>query len=135
TSGGSSGQGIGIWRSKRLADIEKAFFAHEWGRFGFSYERARILRIGADARRLAHETPSRVVGNRLMLSPYHIDERHRGAILAAIRDFRPQYVHAYPSSAAALAELLDGQAGALRVRAVLLASEPATPAQLAAIRK
>src|SRR5579875_1734323 len=30
TSGGSSGQGIGIWRSKRLADIEKAFFAHEW---------------------------------------------------------------------------------------------------------
>jgi phenylacetate-CoA ligase len=135
TSGGSSGQGIGIWRSKRLADIEKAFFAHEWGRFGFSFERARILRIGADARRLAHEPPTRAVGNRLMLSPYHIGECHRGEILDAIRRFQPQYLHAYPSSAAALAELLDGHADEFQVRAVLLASEPATPAQLAAIRR
>jgi phenylacetate-CoA ligase len=135
TSGGSSGQGIGLWRSKRLADIEKAFFAHEWGRFGFSFERSRILRIGADARRLAHEPPTQVVGNRLMLSPYHISDEHRAAILEAIRRFEPQYVHAYPSSAAALAELLDRHAGEFQVRAVLLASEPATPAQLAAIRR
>ena len=142
TSGGSSGQGIGMWRSKRLADIEKAFFTHEWGRFGFSFDKSRILRIGADARRLAHEPPVRVTGNRLMLSPYHIDARHRDAILDAIRRFRPAYVHAYPSSAAALAELLqaDGLDGAamqvqVQVRAVLLASEPATPAQLAAIHR
>jgi len=135
TSGGSSGQGIGMWRSKRLADIEKAFFTHEWGRFGFSFDKARILRIGADARRLAHEAPTRVAGNRLMLSPYHLDASHRGAILDAIARFRPAYVHAYPSSAAALAELLRPGDLALPVRAVLLASEPATPAQLAAIRR
>ena len=135
TSGGSSGQGIGMWRSKRLADIEKAFFTHEWGRFGFSFDKARILRIGADARRLAHEAPTRVAGNRLMLSPYHLDAAHRGAILDAIARFRPAYVHAYPSSAAALAELLRPGDLALQVRAVLLASEPATPAQLAAIRR
>lgn len=135
TSGGSSGQGIGMWRSKRLADIEKAFFTHEWGRFGFSFDKARILRIGADARRLAHEAPTRVAGNRLMLSPYHLDAAHRGAILDAIARFRPAYVHAYPSSAAALAELLQPGDPALHVRAVLLASEPATPAQLAAIQR
>lgn len=140
TSGGSSGQGIGMWRNKRLADIEKAFFAHEWGRFGFSFERSRILRIGADARRLAHESPVHIAGNRLMLSPYHITPRHRAAIVAALSAFRPRYVHAYPSSAAALAELLlDGghafDARVLGVRAVLLASEPVTPVQLAAIRR
>ena len=135
TSGGSSGQGIGMWRSKRLADIEKAFFTHEWGRFGFSFDKARILRIGADARRLAHEAPTRVAGNRLMLSPYHLDAAHRGAILDAIARFRPAYVHAYPSSAAALAELLRPGDLAVQMRAVLLASEPATPAQLAAIRR
>jgi phenylacetate-CoA ligase len=140
TSGGSSGQGIGIWRSKRLADIEKAFFAHEWSRFGgtasaFSFDKSRILRIGADARRLAHESPARVVGNRLLLSPYHVGPPHKAAILDALRRFRPRYVHAYPSSAAALAELLDGDGVGLemRVEAVLLASEPATPEQLAAI--
>lgn len=134
TSGGSSGQGIGMWRSKRLADIEKAFFTHEWGRYGFSFDKARILRIGADARRLAHEPPTRVIGNRLMLSPYHVAEAHRAPILDAIRRFRPAFVHAYPSSAAALADLLGNADLDLRVRAVLLASEPATPAQLAAIR-
>jgi phenylacetate-CoA ligase len=46
TSGGSSGQGIGLWRSKRLADIEKAF-NHQWAQFGFSFDKARTLRIGA----------------------------------------------------------------------------------------
>jgi len=135
TSGGSSGQGIGMWRSKRLADIEKAFFTHEWGRYGFSFDKSRILRIGADARRLAHEGPVRVVGNRLMLSPYHVGASHKPAILDAVNRFRPAYVHAYPSSAAALAELLDAGDLALPVRAVLLASEPAAPAQLAAIRR
>jgi len=134
TSGGSSGQGIGMWRTKRLADIEKAFFAHEWGKLGFTFEKARTLRIGADARRLAHEGPTRVVGNRLMLSPYHVGEQHKMAILEAINRFGPEYVHAYPSSAAALAELLRVNELDFQVKAVLLASEPATSAQLAAIR-
>lgn len=135
TSGGSSGQGIGMWRSKRLADIEKAFFTHEWGKFGFSFDKARILRIGADARRLAHESPARVIGNRLMLSPYHLGEQHVAAIREAVNRFRPHYVHAYPSSAAALADLLPANALDLQVKAVLLASEPATSAQLGAIRR
>ena len=135
TSGGSSGQGIGMWRSKRVADIEKAFFTHEWGKFGFSFSKARTLRIGADARRLAHESPCRIAGNRLMLSPYHINQRHKDAIGAALRRFRPECVHAYPSSAAALAELLSPDDIAVAPRAVLLASEPATSLQLAAIAR
>ena len=133
TSGGSSGQGIGMWRTRRVADIEKAFFTHEWGKFGFSFDKARTLRIGADARRRAHESPCRVVGNRLMLSPYHIVPRHKAAILDAVNRFRPAFVHAYPSSAAALADLLTRSELDVQPRAVLLASEPATGPQLAAI--
>lgn len=135
TSGGSSGQGIGLWRTKRLADIEKAFFSHEWGKLGFSFDKSRILRIGADARRLAHEEPARVVGNRLMLSPYHVHEQHKAAILDAIKRFRPDYVHGYPSSVTALSELLQPGELDVQVKAVLLASEPATPGQLASIRR
>jgi len=135
TSGGSSGQGIGLWRTKRLADIEKAFFTHEWGKLGFSFDKSRILRIGADARRLAHEEPARVVGNRLMLSPYHVHEQHKAAIVDAINRFRPEFVHAYPSSATALSELLQAGEIDVQVKAVLLASEPATPSQLASIRR
>ena len=135
TSGGSSGQGIGMWRSKRVADIEKAFFTHEWGKYGFSFSKARTLRIGADARRLAHESPWRIVGNRLMLSPYHINDKYKDAIAGAIRRFRPVFVHAYPSSAAALSELLSPGDIETAPKAVLLASEPATSLQLAAIAR
>ncbi len=133
TSGGSSGQGIGLWRSKRLADIEKAFFMHEWAQYGFSFDKARTLRIGADARAMADQPPVRVAGNRLLLSPYHLTPRHRPAIVDAIYHFQPRYLHAYPSSAAALAELIDPAGLGLSLHAVLLASEPATRQQLAAI--
>ena len=62
TSGGSSGEGIGLWRNKRLADVERAFFTHHWAPTGFSFDKARLLRIGADARAQAHEPPCRATG-------------------------------------------------------------------------
>lgn len=130
TSGGSTGQGIGLWRSKRLADIEKAFFMRAWARYGFSFDKARILRIGADARQQADAPPCTVAGNRLLLSPYHLSARHRPAIVEALRAFQPDYLHAYPSSAAALAEVLGTR---WPLRAALLASEPALPAQISLI--
>jgi phenylacetate-CoA ligase len=135
TSSGSTGLGIGVWRTKRLADIEKAFFAHEWSRFGFSFDKSRYLRIGADAGRPAHEPPARAWGNRLLLSPYHINGGHRRAILESLNRFKPRYVHGYPSAVAALADLLDARELDFEVGAVLLASEPAEPSQLAATAK
>jgi phenylacetate-CoA ligase len=135
TSEGSSGQGIGVWRTKRLADIEKAFYNHEWGKFGFSFDKARYLRMGSDARRLPHEPCVSASGNRLMLSPSHIDAVHKSAIVAALNEFRPQFVHAYPSAAASLSELIDPGDLDFDVHAVLLASEPATPQQLETIER
>ncbi|MCV2357164.1 hypothetical protein LNV09_23720 [Paucibacter sp. B2R-40] len=135
TSGGSTGEGIGLWRNKRLADIERAFFAFEWGKFGFSFDKSQYLRIGADARAKANEPPTRVNGNRLMLSPYHVNVGHKTAILAALRRFKPAFIHAYPSVAADLADLLKGEDLGFEVRAVLLASEPATSSQLSAIAR
>lgn len=135
TSGGSTGEGIGLWRNKRLADIERAFFAAEWGKFGFSFDKSQYLRIGADARAKANEPPTRINGNRLMLSPYHVNAGHRSAILAALRSFKPAYIHAYPSVAADLADLLAGEELGFQVKAVLLASEPATASQLSAIAR
>jgi phenylacetate-CoA ligase len=69
-----------------------------------------------------------------MLSPYHVHEQHKAAIREAINRFQPEFVHAYPSSATALAELLQPGELDVKVKAVLLASEPAMPAQLASIR-
>ncbi|KAI3595323.1 hypothetical protein D8I24_7944 [Cupriavidus necator H850] len=129
TSGGSSGQGIGVWRTKRQADIEKGFFVAEWGKLGFSFERSRTLRVGADARRREEQSPLWRSGNRLMLSPYHLHERWANAITAGIRRFSPDYIHGYPSAVATVAKLLD-ERGEMSVKGVLLASEPAMEEQL-----
>jgi phenylacetate-CoA ligase len=134
-SSGSSGQGICMWRNKRLADVEKAFYVHQWGRLGFSFRRSRILRIGADAVCRADEPPTRTVGNRLLLSPNHLSAEHKPAILAALNRFRPEYLHGYPSSVAVLADMLQPDDLAFSLRAVLLASEPILAHQAHVIRR
>jgi phenylacetate-CoA ligase len=130
TSSGSTGFGIGVWRTKRLADIEKAFYMRAWSRYGFSFDKARYLRIGADSARPAHAAPTRVWGNRLMLSPYHLNPRHKRAIAEAINRFGPRYIHAYPSTVAALADLFEPGNLDVEISAILLASEPAKPHQM-----
>jgi phenylacetate-CoA ligase len=134
-SNGSTGTGIGVWRSKREGDIEKAFYAHEWGSFGFRFDSSRYVRIGCDAVRPLDAPPTWRLGNRLMLSPDHLQPAHRGAIVAALNRFRPAYIHAYPSGALALAELLAPGELEFPLRAVLLASEAASPNQLALIKR
>ncbi|GGY05407.1 hypothetical protein GJV26_18130 [Massilia dura] len=133
TTGGSTGEGIGMWRSKRLADIEKAFLLHEWGQSGFSFHRSFYLRMGADARRPAGDPPFRRVGNVLLLSPYHITPAHKRTIVDTLNRERPRFVHAYPSAAAALADLLGPGDLDFPVDGVFLVSEPATRQQLGAI--
>ncbi|MEO6561554.1 MAG: hypothetical protein ABIN99_00690 [Nitrosospira sp.] len=133
TSGGSSGQGIGLWRNRRVADIEKAFFAWERERFGFSLERSRYLRIGADARRKAGESPVWKFGNQLMLSPYHVNEQWRKEILLRLNEYKPEFINAYPSSLFELAQLIESDRLHFRPRAIFLASEPVLDYQLAKI--
>ena len=134
-SNGSTGTGIGVWRSKAEGDIEKAFYAHEWGKCGFQFHSSRYVRIGCDALRPLEAPPSWRLGNRLMLSPDHLQPRHRGAIVDALNRFRPQFIHAYPSSALELAELLTPGQLDFPLRGVLLGSEPASPCQLATIER
>ncbi|MFC4930487.1 AMP-binding protein [Massilia sp. GCM10023247] len=136
-SHGSTGTGIGVWRNKRETDIEKAFYVGEWGRFGFDFDKSRYLRIGYDATRPLEAAPTWRFGNRLMLSPEHVRPDCLSIILRAIERFRPQFIHAYPSAALALAELLAqrGHGLGLPLRGVLLGSEPASAAQLALIAR
>jgi phenylacetate-CoA ligase len=124
-----------VWRDKRQADIEKAFYAHEWGRLGFSFDKSRYLRIGCDASRPLDQPPAWILGNRLMLSPDHLSTPHKSAIITAINRFKPAYIHAYPSAALALADLLASGDLDFQPHAVLLASEPAAPAQLAVVSR
>jgi len=136
TSGGSTGRGIGVWRTKSSIDIERLFFDKVWGRYGYSSSAGNLLRIGADARRKLDETPVFMRGSRVMLSPYHINEVHMSDIIHALKRHNFSFIHAYPSSLLELTRYLKKRNidNTWRPRALLLASEPINLDQLAFLK-
>lgn len=131
TSGGSSGRGVGIWRSKSSSDIERLFFDLRWGRVGYTSERARVLRIGADARRGLTEDPVSQFGRKVMLSPYHISKAHITKIKSGLEKHSFDFIHAYPSSLLELTRLLrECSCHPYKVGGIFLASEPVSIDQL-----
>lgn len=123
TSAGSTGEGVVIWRTKRLIDIEMAFFSAAWAHYGFRFERSRTLRIGRDALRPIDQAPTWVQGNRLMLSPLHTGPRWVDAIRRELERFQPEYIHGYPGAVHDLVLLFGDRVPGIQVRAVLLTSE------------
>ena len=78
------------------------------------------------------------VGNMLMMSSYHLSNATIGAYIAALEEFDPVVIHAYPSSVAALARWLEAHGRRYRGRAlrgVLTSSETLTPEVRAAIAR
>lgn len=130
TSGGSTGEGIVVWRNKRLIDIEMAFFVAAWGRYGFRFERSRTLRVARDALRPIEEPPTWINGNRLMLSPRHTGPRWLDTIRRDLEAFSPEYVYGYPGAIDDLVRLFGDRMPTSKVRAVLLTSEHAQEDQL-----
>jgi phenylacetate-coenzyme A ligase PaaK-like adenylate-forming protein len=123
-SAGSTGQAIGLWRTKAEVGIEVAFVASEWGKFGLDWERSRIVRMGADCRKPENEDPFTYWRNRLYISPSHLHSRWMEEIYRAIVAFKPDFIWAYPSSVLLFAEYLqEREKPPLQLKALLLASE------------
>ena len=131
TSTGSTGRGIWIFRTLAEYEIEMAFFRHHWGALGFQ-PGSRMVRIASESRRLAHEYPMQVIGNRLLVCPYHLTAEWLPQIYDAVCCFRPDAIHAYPSSLERLATFItETGRPPVACRGVLLASESCTMEQCA----
>jgi phenylacetate-CoA ligase len=124
TSGGSTGRGIGVWRSKDEIQIESAFVLSEWGKFGLDWERSRIVKIGADANKQDHEDPFKYHANRLYVSTFHLNDTWMDEIYRAIIAFRPHFIWSYPSCVEALAgHMMERERPRMRLKGLLLSSE------------
>ncbi len=126
TSGGSTGQGIKIYRSLRDQYAEAGFFHHKWGKVGY-VRSARVVRMAVEGIKGRDEEPCSRSGDRLLVSPYHFTDRWIAQIYEEVRAFNPQFFHAYPSCFEYLADYmsrsdlrLDGVSG------IFLASERVT---------
>jgi phenylacetate-CoA ligase len=122
---GSSGQRMTMWRTKRLADIERAFLDHHWSRWGWRADASRILRMADEGHRPADDYPAWRSANRLMASPFHLTDRWLPAIYDEAVRFAPEFVHAFSSCAVELARFINRSGRPpLRVKALMLTSEP-----------
>lgn len=123
SSSGSSGRGILVYRNKRELHLEKAFFHYEWGKVGYRRS-SRMIRIGADAAKAEKEYPCEIEGQRLLISPFHIDEHWIETIIIEIEKFGARYIHAYPSSLEMLLRLSGNRKLLLKnIQGIFLASE------------
>ncbi|WP_280287790.1 hypothetical protein [Pseudomonas sp. BN417] len=132
TTGGSTGRGIGMWRSKSSSDIERLFFNTRWGEVGYKGDRSAVLRVGAEGIRRLHEHPVFKVGKTTMLSPYHISRENISSIARSLAGSDFEFIHAYAAVFLELTYLLkqNNPTPPRNVKAIFLGSEPVTIEQL-----
>ncbi|MFO1499626.1 MAG: hypothetical protein U1G07_14745 [Verrucomicrobiota bacterium] len=122
TTGGSTGVPVGFYLQKGVSrPKEQAFWETIWRRAGY-FDGARLALIrghvvgSTAAGKIASYDATR---DWLMLSSYHLTEARLPEYLAAIEQFKPDLLHAYPSAALQLAEYLEksGKPGGRRCAA------------------
>jgi len=124
TSGGSTGQGIGLFRTRREIAIERFFFDHFWGRLGFEPGVSRVMRIAGEGIPKGGDNPWRISSNRLLISPYHLNAEWLDSILAVVKAFEPEFIHSYPSLLYELARhQVDSKLKLNTLKGIFLASE------------
>jgi phenylacetate-CoA ligase len=132
-TGGTSGVPLSLWIDRGRSSIEWGFMTWQWQMAGYRVgDRRAVLRgnlVSGAARGRAHEWHPLL--DELVLSTFHLSSATLPAYLAALARYRPVFLHAYPSSAETLAQLLDAVPAAERprFRGLLLGSENLYPAQ------
>lgn len=131
TTGGSTGEPVGFdLQAGVCRPKEAAMLDHAWSIVGYRRtDRCAIVRGSVLNREgICGEDP---IKRSLLLSSYHLNDEHLPGMTRRLRQFRPRFIQAYPSSAAILARhILDaGEAPPEGLRALLLSSETLRPDQ------
>ena len=139
---GTSGTPLAITQSLSCVIREEAFVYRQLRWIGYRHRQRRAWLRGDI---VCAARPRRPVywcrdwaGNMLLLSSYHLSEATIGAYIAALEQFDPVVLHAYPSSVAALAAWLNGRGRIYQGRAllgVMTSSETLAPAVRAAVQQ
>lgn len=131
TTGGSSGVPVGFYLHKGVSrPKEQAYLEAQWSRRGYRVgDRVAVIRGGVTSSKarggISYYDATR---NWLILSSYHLTLERLPEYLAALRAFRPQHLHAYPSAALMLARGLEqtGMKLDVALTSVLCGSEKLT---------
>lgn len=134
TTGGSTGTPVGIYLHRGVSrPKEQAFLEALWSRAGFrpgdrlAVIRGHVTSARSDGRIAAYDGTR----PRLILSSYHLSEQRLSEYLDEIARFQPSVLHAYPSAALLLAEMLSrtGAEWPVQLKCLLASSERLTAPQ------
>jgi phenylacetate-CoA ligase len=126
TTGGSTGQGMKMWRNVTVISAEASFHHHRWAKVGY-VRSARVVRMAQEGGQPIDAKPCARSGDRLLVSPWHFNERWIGRIFEDIRAFQPQFFHTYPSCFEYLADYMNKSGLRLEgISGIFLASERVT---------
>jgi len=139
STGGTSGTPLRFYMNADRSSVEYAYLSASWERAGYrlgmpmAVLRGRVVRPGRSG--LRHEYDP--ILRHHYYSTFHMTDRNMKAYLEHIRSIGPCMLHAYPSSAQALASFIleAGERIPQQVRGVLLESENVYPNQIEVIEK
>ncbi|WP_233267060.1 phenylacetate--CoA ligase family protein [Tomitella fengzijianii] len=131
-SSGTSGRVVTVYRTQWSAVVEHAMLERQRRWFAVP-NRARSVVVRGHA--FGTDSVTRLVpgANQLLVSSFHLDDRHAEQICDAIEHFSPDVVEGWPSSLALLAQLMRDRGRTVQVRMVVTSSEVTTAAQRALI--
>jgi phenylacetate-CoA ligase len=139
STGGTSGNPLHFYIGADRSAIEYAYIVSGWKRAGFQLgDELAVFRgrkVRADGSGLRHEYDA--VLHQHYYSNFHMTDRSMAAYLRHLSTIGPCYLHAYPSSVAALAQFLrrSGVAAPRNVRGILAESEIVYPGQRKAVEE
>lgn len=124
TSGTSTGIPLIFYEDFKAIPMEHAFITDLWRRIGYQRgERMAKLRGNIVAKHTGG-CPWARFGNYLLLSSYHLTERFIDDLFGALKRFRPQWLHVYPSTLYAFCQLSSrDRCRDLRIKGILTSSE------------
>jgi len=140
TTGGTSGNQLRLYLDDNSHSIEMGFMHRNWSRVGYTPRCRKATFRGVNLAtgnhpRLWRPNP---IYNEWQFSPYHINTSTLPQYIEALYQYRPHYLHGYPSAISLVARYLRSEGRSLSdlgIRAVLLGSEGVTSDQRAQIEQ
>lgn len=128
TTGGSTGIPLGFYVERSISSAkERSFMLTQWNRVGFKIgDRCVVLRgnvvHSANKNKFWEYNP---VDKNLILSSYHMTDETLPKYIKKIREFKPDFIQAYPSAITILARFMkeNNAEPFSTVKAILCASE------------
>jgi phenylacetate-CoA ligase len=134
TTGGTSGNQLTLYADNNWHAIELAFIHRQWKRIGYNTRNSKATFRGVNFDRIKKDCywQRNPIYREWQYSPFHINATTLPYYVRHLQQWRPSYLHGYPSAISMLASFVISESispESFGIRGVLLGSEGIMPGQ------